>query len=70
MWSDYSGIKRSLHRKIKDAKVKGEDKLEISLDYLINVSKVYDELLDENRRLKNPKFGKWVEIRGDKLVEM
>ncbi len=61
MEGDFSGVKRSMHRKIKEAKAKGTNKIEISIDYLMNVSKTYDELLDKYRWSKNPKIGKWIE---------
>ena len=61
MESDFSGVKRSMHRKIKEAKAKGTNNIEISIDYLMNVSKTYDELLDKYRWYKNPKIGKWIE---------
>ena len=61
MEGDFSGVKRSMHRKIKEAKAKGTNKIEISIDYLMNVSKTYDELLDKYRLSKNPKIGKWIE---------
>ncbi len=61
MESDFSGVKRSMHRKIKAAKAKGTNKIEISIDYLMNVSKTYDELLDKYRWYKNHKIGKWIE---------
>ena len=65
MEGDFSGVKRSMHRKIKEAKAKGTNKIEISIDYLMNVSKTYDDLLDKYRWYKNPKMS--IYIKGMKM---
>ena len=46
---DYTAIKRSLNKKVKDAKKKDMSTVEVSLDYLMNVASAFDTLLQSYR---------------------
>ncbi len=56
IFDDYKGINRSLKRKVKDARKKQMTEITVSVDYLSNVSNVFDELVFE-REHPVPKRG-------------
>ncbi len=64
---DYKGINRSLKRKVKDARKKDLTEITVSVDYLSNVSDVFDELVFEKSHPQISWRGEWVNVKEEKL---
>ena len=67
---DYTAVKRSLNKKVKDAKKKDMCTVEVSLDYLINVASAFSTLLQHYRWQKEETKRYQSELRDGKYESL